>query len=391
MQTPREKFSVTEVNFTMRSNFSALAGIIFFSLFFLLIQILNLPAAEKPLPLHPARYYKALPGGRVQCRLCPRGCILDEGQRGVCSVRKNSGGRLWTLVWGLPCAVNVDPIEKKPFFHFLPGTLSLSISTAGCNMRCLFCQNWQISQKSPEETSNMALPPAEVVKAALKTGCHSIAYTYTEPAIFFEYMLDTAREARKSGIRNVMHSCGYINPEPLRELCRYLDAADIDLKSIDSRFYANLTLGDVTPVLNCLKILKEEGVWIEITNLIIPGQNDDPATIRKMCRWIVDNLGPEVPLHLSRFYPTFRLKNLPPTPLETLEMARRVALREGLLFIYIGNVPGNKAENTTCPKCGKMLMERKGFEILRNEISGGKCRYCGRKIPGIFREEETGK
>jgi len=375
----------------MRSKFQVILWGLFFQAVFLLLTCSLCPARDEALPLHPARFFKSIPGGRVQCRLCPRRCLLEEGQRGVCTVRKNVGGSLYSLVWGLPCAVNVDPIEKKPFFHFLPGTLTFSISTAGCNMRCIFCQNWQISQKSPEETKNCSLPPVEVVKAAKKSGCRSIAYTYTEPAVYYEYMLDTAREARKAGLFNVMHSCGYINPEPLRELCRYLDAADIDLKSIDQQFYSTLTMGDVAPVLECLKILKKEGVWTEITNLVIPGQNDDSVTIKKMCRWIRENLGPDVPLHFSRFHPMYRLNNLPPTSFDTLELARRIALREGLHFVYIGNVPGNAAENTICPGCGKLLIERKGFEIQKNEISGGKCKYCGRKIPGIFREEDLRK
>lgn len=323
----------------------------------------------------------------VQCALCPNRCIMEPGRRGLCTVRINRDGALHTLVYGNPCAVHVDPIEKKPFFHVLPGTLSFSISTAGCNMRCAFCQNWQISQATPEEVSGYNLPPEKVVDEAIKALCQTIAFTYTEPTIFYEYMLDTAKAAKEKGMKCVVHSCGYINPEPLKELCKYLFAADIDLKGFSEGFYQRMGQGHLQPVLDSLKIIKEEGVWLEITTLVIPGANDDPKEIRAMCRWIRENLGEDVPLHFSRFYPAFKLQNLPPTSVETLERAREIAMEEGLRYVYIGNLPGNPAESTYCPNCKKNVLHRIGYEILSNDIVKGKCGFCGYEIKGRWHKE----
>jgi pyruvate formate lyase activating enzyme len=331
-----------------------------------------------------ARYYRKLDGGAVQCVLCPNFCSIGEGGRGICRVRRNRGGALYTLVYGAPCAVHVDPIEKKPFFHVLPGTRSYSISTVGCNMRCVFCQNWQISQAAPEESVSYDLPPEKVVEGALQNDCATIAFTYTEPTVFYEYMLDIAKLAKEEGVKCVMHSCGYINPDPLRELCRYLVAVDIDLKGFSEEFYRKLGQGHLAPVLETLKVLKEEGVWIEITNLLIPGENDEPALIRSMCKWIKDNLGDEVPLHFSRFYPAYKLQNLPPTPIETVERSRKIALEMGLKYVYVGNIPGHPGESTFCPNCKKMVLQRLGYTVMSNNIVKGKCKFCGYEIKGVW-------
>ena len=342
-----------------------------------------------------AMYWKSLGKGLVQCQLCPRECVLRSGERGECKVRENRNGRLYTMVYDLPCAVHADPIEKKPLFHVLPGTKSFSIATAGCNLKCKFCQNWTISQYPPEQTDNYYLPPRDVVEMAKRSACPSIAYTYTEPTVFYEYMLETAKLAKESGIMNVMHSAGYINEEPLREICKYLDAANIDLKGFSDEFYREFTDARLSPVLRTLKILKEEGVHTEITNLIIPTKNDNPEEIRKMCKWIVENLGKEVPIHFSRFWPQYKMKNLSPTPIKTLEMAKRIAREEGLRYIYVGNVPGHGGENTYCPQCNRLLIQRVGFHVLRNNLSyaftGGKiegrCKYCGARIAGVWKPQ----
>jgi len=330
-----------------------------------------------------ASYWQNIKENIVQCLLCPRKCVLDAGQRGVCTVRINKEGKLYTLGYGNPVAVHIDPIEKKPFFHVAPGEPVFSLAVAGCNMRCIFCQNWQISQSRPDETENYNLSPEEVVNKTIENNCKFIAYTYTEPTVFYEYMSDIAKLAREKGIKNTMHSCGYINPQPLRELLKYMDAVNIDLKGFTEEFYAKIgLLAQLKPVLETLKIIREEGVWLEITNLIIPNFNDDPKKIKEMCIWIKENLGDEVPLHFSRFVPNFKLQNLPPTPVEKLEEAYKIAKDAGLKYVYIGNVPGHKGENTYCPDCGKIVVKRIGYEILENNIKDGKCNFCGYKIAG---------
>jgi len=319
----------------------------------------------------------------VQCELCPTECVLENYQVGGCRSRMNKDGVLYSLVYGKPCAVAVDPIEKKPFYHFLPATTAFSIATAGCVLGCKFCQNWQISQASPEDVDHQDLPPADVVRQAALYNCRSITYTYTEPTVFYEYMYDTAQLARQVGIRNTMHSCGYINEKPLRQLAKILDAADVDLKAFTEDFYSRICGGRLRPVLDALVVLRQEGVWLEITNLVIPTLNDDPREMREMCRWIVKNLGPDVPLHFSRFFPYYKLKDLPPTPLETLKDARRIAQDAGIRYVYIGNIRTD-AENTTCHKCRKLLIERIGYFVKQNHVAGGKCRFCGTAIPGVW-------
>ena len=315
--------------------------------------------------------------------MCPNECVMEDGQRSRCRTRMNKNGVLFSLVYVKPCAVHVDPIEKKPLFHFLPGTTAFSIATAGCVLSCKFCQNWQISQAKPEDTDTYDLPPDRVVSQAIHYKCKSVTYTYTEPTVFYEYMYDTSVIARKQGIKNTMHSCGYIKDKPLRKLCKYMDAADIDLKAFTEDFYARTCGGSLKPVLNSLALLKEEGVWVEITNLVIPTLNDDSKNIREMSRWIVRNLGTDVPLHFSRFFPNYKLTNLPPTPLETLTEARKTAMDAGLKFVYIGNIR-HEGESTFCPKCKKLLIERAGYYVKENNVSLGKCKFCGAHISGVW-------
>ena len=336
------------------------------------------------LGLKPSPYYQSLEDGKIQCRLCPRECIVPPGGRGFCGVRENRGGKYYSLVYGNPCAVHVDPVEKKPFFHLLPASTSFSIATAGCNFRCKFCQNWEISQVLPDDTYNYELPPDRVVELAKKAGSRSIAYTYVEPTIFYEYMLETARLAREEGILNVYHSNGFINPEPLLELCQYLDGANIDLKAFTEDFYLRMAQGRLAPVLRTLKTLKGKGIHLEITNLVIPTHNDTPETVRKMCAWIKDELGADTPIHFSRFYPLYKLRNLPPTPVTTLERNRKTAMDAGLEYVYIGNVPGHEGERTYCPRCKKLLIFRQGYSIGEVNLAKGKCKFCGKPIAGIW-------
>jgi pyruvate formate lyase activating enzyme len=337
---------------------------------------------EAVLPLHPARYYSQI-GNGIKCELCPNGCFLLPGQRGACRVRVNKDSVLYTLAYGNPCAVHVDPIEKKPMLHFIPATGVFSIATAGCNLRCIFCQNWQISQAKPEDTRNYDLPPADVLKWTVEKNCRSIAYTYTEPTIFYEYMLDTAKLAREQGVKNVWVTCGYINPEPLKEFCKYLDGANVDLKGFNG-FYGTLNIGKLEPVLECMRILRGHNIWFEITNLIIPTYNDDMEKISEMCEWIKRELGTGYPLHFSRFFPAYKLANLYPTPVETLESARELALDLGIKYVYIGNVPGHEGANTYCPNCGKLLIQRRGYFVTQQNLNGGACKFCGEKIEGVW-------
>jgi pyruvate formate lyase activating enzyme len=329
-------------------------------------------------------HFTSLEGGDIRCELCPHRCRVSRGKRGLCRVRENRDGKYYSLVYGNPCAMHPDPIEKKPFFHVLPGTISFSIATAGCNFQCKFCQNWEISQASPEDVFSYDVPPETIVKKAKEIGAHSIAYTYVEPTIFYEYMADIAQLAKKAGLLNVTHSNGFINPGPLRSLCKILDAANIDLKGFTETFYRELCGGELNPVLETLKILKEEKVHLEITNLMIPTKNDEMSMVREMCLWIKKELGADTPVHFSRFYPLYKLRTLPPTPVSTLEKVRTLALSAGLEYVYIGNIPGHEAENTFCPKCKKMVIQRTGYMVGEVNLKAGKCKFCGKPIPGIW-------
>ncbi len=332
-----------------------------------------------------ALYYEKLPQGKIKCLLCPRGCIVSEGDRGFCRVRENSHGEYYTLAHSNPCAVHNDPIEKKPLFHFLPKTTALSIATAGCNFTCKNCQNWSISQANPEQTVNYDVSPDLLVDLALEYKIPTIAYTYTEPTIFFEYMLESAKIARKKGVLNMYHSNGYINREPLLALIPYLDGANIDLKGFSNEFYLDVTGGTLNPVLETLKTLKKEDVWLEITNLVIPTKNDSEPKIKELCQWIKDELGMDTPVHFSRFYPQYKLQNLPSTPIKTLQKAAEIAHNVGLHYIYIGNVPGMPEENTYCPACGKVIIERRGYSIGAINLQNGTCKFCKNKIPGRWK------
>jgi pyruvate formate lyase activating enzyme len=331
-----------------------------------------------------AYFYENIDAETVNCHLCPRHCRLKNGMRGFCRARQAEGGKLYSYIYANPTAVHVDPIEKKPLFHFLPGTKAFSIATAGCNFRCKNCQNWQISQFRPEETNNIYLPPEAVVDSAFRYDCSTVAYTYTEPSVFYEYMFDTAVIAKRRGIKNIYHSNGSLNPLPVNELSRLLDGANIDLKGFTQDFYSQIAQGYLETVLKTMTILKENKIHLEITNLVIPTLSDNYDEIRKMCHWIKKELGSLIPLHFSRFYPAYQLKNLPPTPVSTLEKAHAIAKECGLQYVYIGNVPGHKFENTYCHNCHKLIIGRMGYLILENYIKDGKCKFCGSKIPGIW-------
>jgi pyruvate formate lyase activating enzyme len=320
----------------------------------------------------------------IMCRICPNECVLKEGEISKCNNRKVYKSKLYTMAYGNPCSVNVDPIEKKPLYHFFPGSRAFSIATAGCNLVCLNCQNWSISQTSPDKTRNYDLSPEQVVDECIKNSCRSIAYTYSEPTTFYEYAFDTATIARKAGIKNILKSNGYINEEPLRKLCGVIDAANIDLKAFSESTYLKLSGGKLQPVLNSLKVYKEMGIWLEITNLVVPSWTDNPDEIRKMCGWLADNGFSDTPLHFSRFYPLYKLDQLPPTPVDLLAKAAEIATAEGLKYVYVGNVPGNETTDTKCTTCGKLVVKRMGYRILINNLTDGKCPACGKKVDGIW-------
>ena len=350
-------------------------------------------AGDKKLPFpRMARFWQRLSNKKVQCQLCPRHCLLSPGQRGICGVRENKDGELVTYGYGNPVALHIDPIEKKPFFHVWPGAKAFSVAIAGCNMRCLFCQNWQISQSRPDDVYGFILLPNELVDLARQYHTKWLVYTYTEPTVFYEYMYESAVLAKRSGLFTAMHTCGYINPEPLRQLLPYIDAINVDLKGFSEEFYNQMGLmASLKPVLETLKLIRQSGTWLEITNLVIPGFNDNPDEVKKMCEWIVKNLGPDVPLHFSRFFPCHKLTSAPPTPISTLERCVEIAHQSGLKFVYIGNVPGHKWENTYCPHCGALLIKRIGYTVVFNKIKDGHCPFCGEKIPGIWRGDKGDK
>lgn len=320
----------------------------------------------------------------IMCRICPNECVLKEGETSKCNNRKVKDSKLYTMAFGNPCSVNIDPVEKKPLYHFFPGSRAYSIATAGCNLVCLNCQNWTISQTSPDKTRNFDLMPEMVVKEALQSQCRSIAYTYSEPVTFYEYTYETASLAKRAGIKNIIKSNGYINEEPLKKLCSVADAANIDLKAFTESAYLKLTGGKLQPVLDSLKIYKEMGVWLEITHLVVPGWSDNPDETAKMCKWLAGNGFRDTPLHFSRFYPMHKLEQLPPTPVAILENAAKMAIAEGLKYVYIGNVPGNEMADTKCPSCGQVAVGRSGYRITVNNLNEGKCNKCGKTVDGVW-------
>ena len=327
-------------------------------------------------------FHYSTDGTIVQCQICPNRCILKPGDRSICRSKVNIRGKLYSLAYGNPCAVNTDPIEKKPLNHFYPATWIFSIATTGCNFRCLNCQNWEISQRKPEDVHHYELFPNDVVKEAKRKNMPSIAYTYSEATTYYEYMYDTARLAREEGIKNVWVSNGFINKRPLEDLTQYLDAARIDLKSFDDDIYRRLNGGRLRPVLNTIKLLHKKGIWLEIITLVVPGYVDKPEMIKRMCGWILKELGPNYPLHFSRFSPMYKLNRLPATPVRTLEELRDIALKEGIYYVYIGNVPGHEGCNTYCHNCNKILIERRGYHISQFNLRNGRCKFCGTPIPG---------
>jgi len=294
------------------------------------------------------------------------------------------GGKLESIVYGRLVSLGIDPIEKKPLFHFLPKTPTLSVATAGCNLRCNFCQNWAISQAEPADVQSQNVFPEDLVKLAVDKACPSISYTYSEPTAFYDYVYDTSLLARKSGIKNVLVTCGYINPEPLKALSGSIDAANVDLKGFSDNTYRWVAGAKLAPVLETLKVLKANGVWLEVGYLVIPSVNDSTGELKAMVAWTAKNLGKDVPVHFLRFFPENKLTNLPPTPVSKLEEAYRLAKAAGINYVYIGNVPGSKFENTYCPKCGKMIVARKGYFIEELNIVNSRCRFCGQKIPGVW-------
>ena len=328
--------------------------------------------------------YRQVGDGRTACGLCPHRCILAPGDRSVCRSRVNLGGRLYSLAYGNPCAVHIDPVEKKPLFHFLPTTRAFSLAAAGCNLRCLNCQNWEISQVRPEDVRRSELFPDQAVAAAVKFGAASIAYTYSEPITFYEYMYDTACRARAAGLRNLLISAGYINQGPLRRLLTVIDGANVNLKSFSDKIYRRLNGARLQPILNTFKTLHAAGVHFEMTNLVVPGYVDDENMVGDMCRWILDHLGPDHPLHFTRFYPKYKLDRLGPTPVDTLSRFRRIAMDAGIRYVYVGNVPGHEGGHTYCHQCHKLIIERRGYVIAQQNMDGNRCRFCGARIPGVW-------
>lgn len=357
--------------------------------------------------VHEARHYLKL-GRNVQCKVCPNNCLLSPGDRSHCRNKINHEGTLYTLAYGNPCTFHVDPVEKKPLFHFLPGTRTFSLATSGCVFRCLNCQNWEISQKKPEETKDpsgpefrlrapvppslslgqmraLSLFPEDLPGVAASLGCPSISYTYSEPTAYYEYAHDCCRQAREQKLRNVLVSCGSIEERPLRDLAQWVDAAHIDLKGFDEATYRRLNSGRLQPILDTLKTLRALGVWVEVINLVVPTYTDNLDAIRRMSGWLVKNLGPDQPLHFSRFHPQHQLTHLAPTPVQTLARAREIARAEGLRYVYLGNVRGfEDAETTFCPNCRRPIIERDVFAVTRLDLADGRCRHCSTSIPGVW-------
>lgn len=335
--------------------------------------------------------YKKLNNGNVICGICPNRCVLAPGDRSVCRSKVNLHGKLYSLTYGNPCAINTDPIEKKPLFHFLPRTKTFSMATTGCNFRCLNCQNWEISQAKPEEVVAYAreLYPVDVITAAQKSHAQSIAYTYSEPITFFEYMIDTARLARENGLHNLWVSNAYINKKPLLELCKVLDGASLNIKSFDDAIYRKLNGGRLKPVLNTFRTLHEQGIHFELINLIVPGYTDNEDMVKAMSRWILENVGPDYPLHFIRFFPHYKLDRLPPTPVSTLARFRKLAMQQGIRYVYVGNVARHEGNHTYCHSCKKLLIERQGYFIPTYNLAGSRCKFCDTQIPGVWHPTST--
>jgi len=333
-----------------------------------------------------ALFYERLADKSVRCTLCPRRCVVPAGGRGYCGVRQNNGGRYDTLVYGWPCAMNLDPIEKKPFFHVYPGSRAFSIATVGCNIECKFCQNWDISQAEPDDVNPRLryVGPDRIAALAAERKARTIAYTYNEPTVFYEYMADCARAARQRGLENVIVSNGFIADAPQKALFPEVRAIKIDLKAFTQKFYGEICDGFLQPVLDTLKRLADAGCWYEIVVLLIPTLNDGVDEIKRMTAWIVKELGPDVPVHFSRYSPRYKIRNIPPTPISTLRRARGIAREQGCHFVYLGNVPGDEGQHTYCPSCGEIAIKRYGYIILQNNIADGRCAACKTPIAGVW-------
>ena len=340
-------------------------------------------ACHGPDPSIRGRRHSHDPKG-VKCLLCHHGCAIKDGERGRCRARMNVGGELRTLVYGRPFAVHVDPIEKKPFYHFLPGASAFSLGTAGCPLRCRFCQNWQLSQASPEDHPTEFTPPGRLVEVAASRKSPVIAFTYNEPTVQVEYLLDAAGEAKSGGIRAAIVSCGFMNEAPLAEMCGALSAVKIDLKGFSPNFYREVCRAELAPVLRSIKQAAKSAVHLEIVNLVVPTLNDSEKMLNGLAEWVAGEAGPDVPVHFTRFHPDYQLQNLPPTPVATLERARDIAMKKGVRFAYVGNVPGHPGNHTYCPGCGKPVIERSGFFVTRRAMERGRCASCGRAIPGVW-------
>jgi len=341
--------------------------------------------SSTPAPVREAMFYKNLDGQNVQCQLCPRQCVISDGRRGFCRNRENQGGKLYSVVYAKPSVVDIGPIEKAPLYHFSPGHFRLCLTCASCNLRCKYCQNWHLSQRSLEELNHYSYHPSEIVQEAKNQKLSSISFTYTEPTVYYEYLYDISVIAKRSGIRTSIVSNGYINREPLLKLLSVLDAVKIDLKGFSEKFYEEVSSATLKPVLESLVTVKKEKVWLEIVNLVVPTLNDDPKMINDMCRWIKENLGTETPLHFTRFFPNYKLTHLSPTPISALESAYKIAKRNGLRYVYIGNVPGHDYNSTFCPSCNRRVIHRAHFDILEMNITYGKCKFCGSLLPGRWR------
>jgi len=334
----------------------------------------------------PTRYWHELEDGRLQCDLCPRFCRLKEGKRGLCFVRANQGGQIVLTTYGRSSGYCVDPVEKKPLNHFLPGTPILSFGTAGCNLACKFCQNWDISKSREMDTLADEASPETIARAARQLGCRSVAYTYNDPVIFHEYAIDVAKACHEKDIKSVAVTAGYVCPEPREEFYRYMDAANVDLKAFTEQFYWKLTGGHLQPVLDTLKYLKQETqVWFETTTLLIPGENDSERELDEMTRWVVEELGPDVPMHFTAFHPDWKMRDKSPTPPETLTRARRIAVNNGVRYAYTGNVYDEAGGSTYCHGCGSKLIGRNWYVLSDWNLTGdGKCGFCGTPCAGVF-------
>ena len=329
-------------------------------------------------------FYEKLKDNKIQCHLCPRHCMIEEGKRGNCNVRENQKGRLYSLVYAKPCAIAIDPIEKKPLYHFMPGSSVYSIGTAGCNLHCKFCQNWTTSQAMPEDVTSITLTPKQLVEEAEYHGCNAIAYTYNEPTVFYEFAYDTSILARKAGMKNIFVSNGYLSAEATRQIGPYLDGINIDLKSFNDKTYMSLCGGRLKPVMETIRLMKTLGVWVEVTTLIIPGINDKEEELRNIAHFL-KNIGADVPWHVTRFHPAYKLQDRSPTPSATLRRAREIGMEEKLRYVYAGNLVDTESENTHCYSCHALLIKRRGMVVIQNRLRNGKCPECGTRIDGVMR------